>query len=277
MVVIESGPAQAVGACFDGSQQPMAPAACPRCQSLQFTKNGSFMLEDGTRQQRYRCKPCKKSFSTNTGTPLAYLKKRQTLQQFVNSTGGGIPLRRHSAELGIHLCTAFRWRHILLSIIGGQAKPRLSGPVAAGETYIPYSQKGRPRPKGFRWFSEGKPSCVLLMAGSREHRLAMAGAGRPSADSLQPCLEALLVPQAVVCATGAPSLATAWQRMARMRCDLVSQPQGAPIEIHPQVRLVGNMRAGLHGWLTRFRGVATRYLHRYLAWFGTLIQIRPAS
>lgn len=274
IMAAESWPVLAGGTYVQDEQQPVAPAVCPKCQSVHFNKNGSFRRKDGTRVQRYLCKSCHETFSLYTGTPLAYLKKRDRLQAFAESMGSGFPLRRHAAELGIHLSTAFRWRHLCLSSAAAEPQPKLSGQVAIGETQIAYSQKGRPRLPLFRRFSAGRASAILVVAGDGGHRLEIAGAGRLTPAALQPCLESVLAPQTEVCTTGAPVVAAACQSVGLVHLDLARLPKEEPAGMRLLMQMMNSMRAGLHGWLMRFRGVATRYLNHYLSWYRSLCQPR---
>jgi transposase-like protein len=79
---------------------------CPQCASDLIAKWGS-----ANRLKRYRCKACKATFNALTGTPLAQLHKRELWCAHAQALIDGIALRKVGTRLGIHLDTAFRWRH----------------------------------------------------------------------------------------------------------------------------------------------------------------------
>lgn len=241
---------------------------CPHCGRGQVHKNGTFPLKDGTRQQRFICDVCSRSVSPTTGTPMAYVKKRSEREQFQQTMGGGSSLRKQAAELGVHPSTTFRWRHKVLSPVSKQPAPQLSGQAAIGETYVAFSRKGqRSKPQGFRRFVDGKPSCVLFLVTESGHRSMIAGAGKLGAEALKPCLAQALAPEAQVSPVGA-RISAVCQEMGLLHgngaCDAKSH--------RPLMRGVSRIAAGLHGWLSQFRGVATRYLHHYLAWYDSLVR-----
>ncbi|MDI6870951.1 MAG: transposase [Bacillota bacterium] len=95
---------------------------CPHCHSAHVWKWGRF----GGRQ-RYRCKSCAKTFTGLTGTPLARLKYRDKWAGMGWCLWKGLSIRRSAQMLGVHPCTAFRWRHRFLSALRAHEKPRLTG------------------------------------------------------------------------------------------------------------------------------------------------------
>ncbi|MDF2630451.1 MAG: family transposase [Symbiobacteriaceae bacterium] len=283
---------------------------CPHCAGHETGLYGSFPLKDGTRQQRFRCRRCRRTFSQYTGTPLYYLKKRELWGRNALAMSKKFSVRRTAAVLKVRVSTAFRWRHRLLGAVSGRPQAPLSGQVAVGEVYIRYSAKGSrqgnrpgaikglsdaeglgqlailatgPRPWGgsaavaghtgpshaaqgprpFRRFVDGKPSCVLLAA-NEKNQLAtpLVGTGRPSAADLSACLKAAVRRDAVLFAAGLAPFAEACRRLA-IAC------HEAPLRgrVQNPGRSAELLRSALYGWLRSFRGVATRYLGNYLAWF----------
>lgn len=135
---------------------------------------------------------------------------------------------------------------------------------AAGES--PHPQR-RPR---FRRFVDGRPTCVLLARAEQHQEFSIIGSQRLSAESLQAGLEDLIDPEASVYAFGPGPYEEACERLG-LRCF-----DGWTTSFEQLKRAARTGRALTeaisepstpHAWLKRFRGVATRYLHHYMAWF----------
>lgn len=245
-------------------------SSCPHCTSDQVHKNGWFSLKKGGRKQRWLCDACGRSFSANTGTPMAYVKKRDELNRFVETMGDGAPLRKQAADLGVHPSTTFRWRHRVLSVLAGLVKPKLTGQVAMVETHVAYSRKGqRTTPQRFHRFKDGRPSRVLFFMADAGHRSLIAGSGRLHAEVLRPYLQEELSPEARLFTIGSPAFAAACQSAGRVHRDAPGLQPDEVQGMRTLLQAANGVRAGLHGWMVRFRGVATRYLHHYLAWYDT--------
>ena len=80
---------------------------CPHCRGTDWSQWGIGRAG----LPRFRCKTCGRTFNGFTGTPFAYLKKREKLQAHARCLREGISIRWTAAVLGIHPTTAFSWRH----------------------------------------------------------------------------------------------------------------------------------------------------------------------
>ncbi|WP_243975142.1 transposase-like zinc-binding domain-containing protein [Vibrio natriegens] len=76
---------------------------CPHCHSMEFVKHG--VTAKGI--QRYRCKGCKKTFCSLTGTPLLKMRKEDKWLAYVALMWDGVSLRKIARHLKINLRTAF--------------------------------------------------------------------------------------------------------------------------------------------------------------------------
>jgi hypothetical protein len=74
-------------------------------------------------RQRYRCAHCERTFGETTGTPLAYLKKRDRWDAFLECIRKKMTVRRTAAAIGVHRDTAFRWRHRYLDAVRAKSPP----------------------------------------------------------------------------------------------------------------------------------------------------------
>ena len=111
-------------------------ATCANCEG----EGQKWRLAAGLR--RYRCRSCKAAFNALTGTPLAFLKKRDKLSAYGQAMLDGVSLRKATKRCGINLTTAFDWRHRLLKVPAKTKPKALEGVVEADETYFLESQKG---------------------------------------------------------------------------------------------------------------------------------------
>lgn len=261
-------------------------AVCPRCGCRRVIRWGGFRG-----RQRYRCRGCGRTFSDLTGTPLAYTKRLGLWPAYGRCMERCETVRRAGAALGIDPQTAWRWRQRLLAALraGSATATRLGGLVELAETRLPYSEKGRRgsrtpgRRRGATLGDESVPWVWVVLARDRRGRCAreVAGVGRPAGwrvvQLLGERLEAggTLLTRAgrfsafgVLAVRGGHELrrvrGVGWGRIeeggGRSRRRGVG---GSRLEHVAHVHALGRRLAR---WLTRFRGVATRYLERYLAW-----------
>jgi transposase-like protein len=131
------GPAADSGSIADIEASFAAAPRCPHCQSMVIAKWGT-----ANGLKRYRCKACKATFNALTGTPLAQLHKRELWQEHAQALVDGIALRKVAGRIGVHLETAFRWRHRFLKAHKTVKPKSLQGTVEADETYFLHSEKG---------------------------------------------------------------------------------------------------------------------------------------
>lgn len=267
----------------NGCPDSAVKAPCPHCGSHSVHRHGTFSLKDGSRQQRYLCQSCHRSFQQYTGTPLNYLKKRDRWSRHVRSMVKRLSLRRTAVILGVHLSTAFRWRHRLLSALVIPSGPPLMGSVAASEVFVRYSEKGSrrsghpspprstsgplkggvsPAKRPFRRFVDGRPSCVLFMSTDAQHEVSIIGRGRPKDELLQSSLAEFLGAVTELWAGDLAPFAPVCERLGiqyRNRC--------IPSQRTHCCQAVDLRVSQFDGWLHRFYGVATRYLENYLLWY----------
>ena len=104
---------------------------CPQCGSDRVGKWGP-----ANRLKRYRCTACKATFNALTGTSLAHLHKRELWGAHAQALVDGISLRKVADRLGVHLETAFNWRHRFLKAPKSVKPKELEGTVEADETYF---------------------------------------------------------------------------------------------------------------------------------------------
>lgn len=206
----------------------------------------------------------------------------------------GLSLRQTADTLGIAVSTAFRWRHRLLSPLTQEERPALGGAekiVELIDTRYPDCHKGerlldrRPRRRGMHTAFAGQAALSVLLARDREgHTLVeVLGPGPPGVGTLIGVLAPSLVEGSVVCTKGRPwykdlcarlrvTRRRGWEEESPLIDWLRQQPkvkQGLETEAGRMRSLdaVAGLGWRLRAWLATFRGVASKYLPNYLAWF----------
>ncbi len=277
--------------------------ACPRCGHARTVRWGS----SGGRQ-RHRCKGCGRTFGAFTGTPFQGLRRPSAWMVFADSLARGDSVRLSATRCGVAPSTAFRWRHAFLA---GAARTRsvpgdaaahsagtpngdgrdslLAGTVGCRELRLPESFKGRsppdraPRTHAVPWGRKnlaGRRSWILILGaarseGSRTLRCRVVSVGtlsRPPWPSLlEEVRRAHLHPRARL----ASSRSIRWTRLTRKPLYRAREQEQARGAGRAGTLAAGLVRARLRDWMVRFRGIATRYLENYLAWYSAWCVLSP--
>ena len=242
---------------------------CPHCRG---TDGGPWGVGRAG-WPRFRCKACGRTFNGFTGTPFAYLKKREKRQAHARCLLEGISIRRTAAMRGIHRTTAFSGRHRCL-VGPEQRNPTVLGGIVEGdETYFLRSFKeprtGLPRPAKKR----GMPAAQRGLSPEQIPVLtAQSRSAPPVFSAILPSrkfhdVDALWAPRL------APDVLLMTDGLSAYR--KISAPHGLTYRAVPpppkkktQGRLpLNNINAYHHrlkAWRGRFRGVASRTLANYL-------------
>jgi transposase-like protein len=256
-----------------GLFQPMfdSLSQCPHCHSSHFKKWGK-----AGETQRYYCKDCHKTFNYKTKTPLAKLHKCHKWEKYAHCMERKITLREAAAECNINLKTAFLWRHRFLTAQSGKYPDKLSGIIEVDEFFLAYSEKGAKKlPSGRKARKRGGNASkktkdervpVLLSIDRSKHMID----GVLSADTtaeIETHLEPHITKDSVLCSDGA----WAYVNVAKhTKCDhkrLISSVTRVLDNIY-HIQTVNGAIAHFKGWVdVKMRGVATKYLPHYLAWF----------
>ena len=256
------GPIETIEAAF------LADPLCPHCQSKKLQKWGS-----ANKLQRYRCRACHKTFNALTGTPLAQLHKRELWQQHTQALIDGLSLRKTGGRIGVSLQTAFRWRHRFLKAPKTLKAKELKGVVEADETFFLYSEKGKrklarkPRKRGGTAAKRGLSAEQVPVLIARDRTKATTDQILPdrSEKSVTAVLKPVVAPDAVLVTDGDKAFGAFADNARILHISLVaSRGEYAYEDYHFQN--VNAYASGLKRWMTRFNGVATKYLDTYLGW-----------
>ncbi len=257
---------------------------CPHCESKSPRRNGTYRG-----RQRYLCRCCGRTFNDLTATPLAGTHYPDLWLRYLEAMAEGRTLPKLAEELGIHVSTAFHWRHKILRAARKLAKaPGLTGIVEADETYFLESMKGRrkvphrpARKRGGKAAKRGisREQIAVMAAVERGGGIVCrkAGYGRLTVDEIEDVLGPALQAEAMLC-TDAASGFVRFAAKAQVEHQIIASRKGRPVNkgiFHLQH--VNGFHSRLKTWMVRFHGVATRYLDNYLTWFRALELAKPAA
>lgn len=244
-------------------------AVCPHCAGTELYRWGK-----SAGLQRYRCRSCQRTFNALTHTPLARLRHKDKWLDYEQAMVQGLNIRQAAARCGIAKNTSFKWRHRFLCAPVTRQPGPMSGIVEADETFFLESFKGQrhlqreARKRGGRAAKRGTSTEQIPVLVVRDRHGETADFVLPgvAAAQIEPLLKPLLNKDAMLCTDGA-----AVYRIIAKRAGIVHRP----VNIAAGQRVVGgvyhiqNVNAydsRLKQWMTKFHGVATRYLESYLGW-----------
>jgi len=255
-------------------QAAAATRRCPGCASNRYHRHGQ-----ANGLQRYRCRDCGRTYNDLSGTPLARLRLKEKWVDYLGSLLDSKSVRQAASEIGVHRNTAFRWRHRFLERPRQDRPKRLHGIAEADEMFILESQKGsrqldRPaRRRGGQASKRGisrELDCILV-ARDRSGQTIDAVVGRGALTTAQ--LEQHLLPRLdrqVLLVSDSHGAYRSFARKHGIAHEAVNLRagvrvrRGAACAIH--VQNVNAYHQRFRQWLSRFRGVASRYLSNYLGW-----------
>jgi transposase-like protein len=247
-----------------------ARSSCPHCTSASLYRHG---CAHGL--QRYRCRGCGKTFNALTGTPLARLRERPRWLDYLDCLLDATSVRKAAGIVGVHRTTSFRWRHRFLTGIEEQPPKRLNGIAEADETFLLESKKGerhldRPARKrggvaGKRGISNEQVCILVARDRAGETSNFVTGNGPVTRQQLHRDLAPVL-DRDVLLVTDSNAAYRHFALEAGISHAAVNLRAGVRTRGAVHVQNVNAYHSRFHQWLSRFNGVATRYLTHYLAW-----------
>jgi transposase-like protein len=252
--------------------------ACGHCGSAAIQRWGH---SDGL--QRYRCKTCRRTFNTLTGTPLARLRHKEKWLAYEHALLTGMSVRAAAAHCAIAKNTSFKWRHRFLQRPAHQQAHQMQGVAEADETFFAQSCKGQrqlgrlPRRRGGKGarHAERVKHIPVLVVRDRHGATADFPLAGTSTHDIAPVLTPLLMPDVILCTDGA----FAYRRIAQ-RQGWSHHAVNLARQIYTRgpyhIQNVNAYHSRLKGWMARFHGVATRYLTHYLGWRRMLEHFGPS-
>ena len=248
-----------------------ASSSCPHCASTHLRKWGK---SGGT--QRYRCNCCTKTFNIKTKTPLARLRKCHLWGEYTRCMALKLTLRQTASICHINLKTAFLWRHRFLMANTAKTQDTLSGIIEVDEFFLAYSEKGskkltsgrKARKRGGDADKRKKDEQVaILLSIDRSKHIVSKVLAADTALEIETHFESHVTNNSVLCSDGAwPYVNIAEHK----NCDHKRLINGKDrvIENIYHIQTVNGSITHFKSWVIgKMKGVATKYLPHYLAWF----------
>ena len=223
---------------------------------------------------RYMCKPCGVTFNALTGTPLAFLRRRDAWLNYAQALADGISLRKAAKRCGIVLDTAFRWRHRFLKIPKDKKATAVSGVLEVDETCILKSQKGargivgrKPRKRGGKASKPGLSDehTPVLIARDRSGATTDAMLEKVDTAAISEVLTPVVAKDTLLISDGEKAYGAFAAKIGILHVWIIAS-KGEHVWQGYHIQNVNAYTSNLKTWLRRFRGVATKYLDSYLGW-----------
>ena len=255
---------------------------CVHCGSVKVKKNGKYR-----NRQRYLCRDCGKSFNDLTNTPISgtrYLGKWSTFFQLMVE---GYTLPKIAERLGIHLSTAFYWRHKVLFSLRSLGFQTLKGIVESDETFFKESFKGREvldrksKKRGGRDSKRGISNLKIAVVVAQDRNgqviAKKAGTGRVRAEEIDAVIGNYIDPSSLLC-TDTASNYKKFAVIKELKHETINlSKEGYVKKGIYHLQHVNSYHRRLKEWIQRFQGVATKYLDNYLYWFNFLQQSKKMT
>ena len=260
------------------------PTECPCCGSsdARFIKRGK---QAG--KQRYQCSACGSRFAYDAKQITAH--SHQSIDSWVKlieDTLSFKSLDETAKTIGVCHETAFNMRHKLLAFLESMVNEGevLDDLVEADETYVIESQKGvkcedrKPRRHGEGASKRGLSNeqyCVCVATDRQNHMFATCvNRAKPSGDDIVNALSTHIAPQSVLLCDGS----NAYNKLtALLQCKKVELQGHESYDRVYHLNTVNNQHSRIKDMLKKFRGVASKYLNRYLALFSVVVSYAKAS
>ena len=237
---------------------------CPHCGADDLYKWGT----SGNRQ-RYRCKSCKKTFNGLTSTELNGMHYQDQWDAYVETMLKGTFLREAADECGISLKTSFNWRHKFLKLVDNLTDSRLEGIVEIDETEFKWSEKGSrdlDRDARKRGTDKTDEKIKVVVAKDRSGHIFDKVMQKFTLSELKPDLLPRLASDIVLCSDGHLNYYWLTRKENIKHVELNASANERVKDKVFHIQNVNNYHGKLKSWIQRFKGVASKNLHKYVGW-----------
>ena len=233
---------------------------CSHCKSKEFVRWGRQ-----SDLQRYKCKDCKKTFNSLSGTPLAKLRRKGHWLQYAKCLVEGKTIRKSAAICGVAKTTSFRWRHRFLIGTNNLMLDKIKGIIEIDDLKKNKSYKGsRNIPINSQMSRE---EIFLLFVRDRYGNTLNFIVDKITKESLAKKLNARFEKDNLLCTLN-KDIYFEYTKDSNIRHGYINHQKGEKVKkdiVH--INNVVNYHEKLFKWMKRFRGVATKYLENYLSWY----------
>jgi hypothetical protein len=210
-----------------------------------------------------------------TNTPWARLRHKNKWLSYLNTMCDSKVLRVAAKECQINLKTSFRWRHRFLSIPAETMASELEGIIEVDETLFRYSEKGnkhlsrKARKRGTKASKPGRYKddwIPVLTARDRGKHIIESILPEVTTKQLVFDLKGKVVEDSVLCSDGYRAYIECSKQLnlIHKRLDVAGGVRVLEGVFH--IQNVNALHSRLKGWMSKFHGVATKYLDHYLGW-----------
>ena len=245
--------------------------SCPHCSSTHLRKWGK---SGGT--QRYRCNCCAKTFNIKTKTPLARLRKCHLWEEYARCMELKLTLRQAASICHINLKTAFLWRHRFLMANTAKTQDTLSGIIEVDEFFMACSEKGSKKlSKGRKARKRGSDAdkrtkdeqVAILLSIDRSKHIVSKVLAADTAREIETNFESHITSHSVLCSDGAWPYVNVAEHKSCDHKRLINGKHRVIDNIY-HIQTVNGAITHFKSWVIgKMKGVATKYLPNYLAWF----------
>ena len=244
---------------------------CPACKSSRIHGHGSYRGRN-----RCKCLECKKTFNDFTGTSISGIKKTQKFQEYIK-IAGDTTIRKAASVLELNVKTIFDWRHKLLSSFPKSSGQKFSGIVECDDKQLNISEKGnkkldrkaykRPSDRTIkRGVSDDKVSVMVATDRIGNITMQIAKIGRIDKGSVERTIGDLVLDNNVLCSDSHPSIIS-WAQDKKLEHHVFIAARQHVKDKCYHVQHVNSLDNRYERWVSKFYGIATKYLANYMNWF----------
>ena len=261
---------------------------CPRCGKSHYILN--VKKKD---VQYFLCKNCGKSFNEFTGTTIAYIKKKEKLQDYFILMIRGSGIKACSETIKICNQTSFDWRHKILASLGEYVPDEYKGITEMIDLLQPFSRKGQGA-KAKKIGQKGKITdpatnlkaetikkggyipLSLVAIGDRTYHfeITIVQQGPLTEEELKQQLNKKLNKTKKLCLSDHPILRqfAGNRKISYFISKKDQKVKGCNKYYHTDT--IGSTYIKLISFMDRFQGVSSSYLQNYLYWYMISYQIK---
>ena len=255
-------------------ETPTKSLECFHCKSKDFIRWG-YQSD----MQRYKCKKCKKTFNSLSGSPLARLKRKGHWLDYSKCLILGKTVRKSAAFCDISKSTSFRWRHRFLIATKEMDVDYFKGVVEFYDKKEKLSFKGSKNIPA-KYLKE-RPDITILYCKDRSNNSKSIVLTEFTEKNIVKKISSLLTKDLLFCSDN-DLVYHRFSKKTNLRhgfINIKNKEFEKKNVVH--IRNVNRYYENYDLWRKRFRGVATKYLINYLSWFRTLdefsFKLKPSS